>query len=1093
MSTPRPYGNAARAYEAAGYWPLPLPPRKKSSPPEGYTGRNGRQPGPGDVDRWITEHRSGNIGLRLPRGVAGIDVDAYKDEQHVAAWEELAARCGPLPEAPWCSSRADGISGVRLFAVPEDWEAAGKLPEGSNGVSPGEVIQWHHRYVVCPPSIHPDTGRTYRWRAGSITKVADLPALPRSWLDALAASAAPAEQPSRPAPARQADGYAGLRPGDDFNERANWLGDILGPHGWTLHHESSGTLYVTRPGKNTRDGHSATIGHSGDGVARLYVFSADAAPFEMEKPYDKFAAWALLNHGGNHKAAARALGELGYGSQQRAAAPGGEVRRPELHAEEQANSEAAPEGRGQAKPQDVLAPIRAVESLDEDKRKAEVLRAVQGLAQAGQLDDEVTKLTVKDYICRNRLLKAGEFNAVTREVSAARRAAAKNAQQDDGQPDEDEIAAAFLALGGELAGAEVLDRVAAFTGPYLALPSEHCLTVMVLWAAHTHAVHKFYVSPRLIIDSAVFGSGKTRLLELLELVCWRPEMTLNVSTAALYRLIAKAGDRSMTVLFDETDAMFNPRTAPQYEDLRGVLNAGYKRGATVPRCVGDGASMDVKRFPVFAPVALAGIAGHIPHSLIDRACAEIHMRKRLPAETVRSFDQEEAEAEAEPVRVSLAGWIQTVGDSLVSRPAMPDGVTDRPAENWRALLAIADAAAGDWPARARAACVHFVLGLDHHETFGVRLLRDLRTVFTIWETIPADDEDSEPVRVPVGFHDKLHTADILAMLVGPEDSPWANLKGKPLDANKLREELERFDVDKKQVRAPDFSKSPDLEGGYPVTSAKGYYVTGEGGLGDAWARYLPDHETYVHSDLRGNSGNEGNSPGCGSSPHEGRGNTPGTEVTAAEPVTSATPLTCGVTPESSGVTSAASDSEPLTCGVTPVTSVPAKAGTHSSEAVALLKRELGAQPVNAGANGRRQSGQQHTCADCGKPCMRSLAGPDLCDACREAQRAALRAQRLESGDESACRRCGGVLVIDQDGQALACMHCQERYPLAHAKEDQAGKAPGGVLALLQGAELTGDGHGSNGTHHSARGCPDCGDPDDSNFHAANCPGRHPAA
>lgn len=306
----QPYGSAARAYLTAGYWPLPLPARKKASPPEGYTGRSGREVSAEDVDRWLAENRSGNIGLRLPRGVAGIDVDAYKDERHVAAWEELTARLGPPPDAPWCSSRDDGISGVRLFRVPEDWEAAGKLPEGGNGVSPGEVIQWHHRYVVCPPSIHPGTGRAYRWRSGSITKVADLPALPQPWLMALSVAAMPAQQPA-PRTGPQASG----RPGDDFNERADWLTDVLGPHGWELHHEAGGTLYVTRPGKSAREGHSATIGHSKDGADRLYVFSAAAAPFEMETPYTKFAAWALLNHGGDYQAAARELGRTGYGSQ----------------------------------------------------------------------------------------------------------------------------------------------------------------------------------------------------------------------------------------------------------------------------------------------------------------------------------------------------------------------------------------------------------------------------------------------------------------------------------------------------------------------------------------------------------------------------------------------------------------------------------------------------------------------------------------------------------------------------------------------------------------------------------------------------------
>jgi Bifunctional DNA primase/polymerase, N-terminal len=357
---PRPYGSSARAYLAAGYWPLPLPPRKKASPPGGYTGRDGRQVEPADVDRWIAEHRCGNIGLRLPRGVAGVDVDAYKDDQHLAAWEELTARCGPLPDAPWCSSRDDGISGVRLFRVPEDWEAGGKLPEGRNGVSPGEVIQWHHRYVVCPPSIHPATGRAYRWRSGSITRVADLPALSRPWLDALSAATVPAPPRAHPATASRTADRAGGRPGDDFNERADWLTDILGPHGWELHHETGGTLYVTRPGKSKREGHSATIGHSNDGVERLYVFSADAAPFEMETPYTKFAAYTLLNHGGNYQSAARELGRIGYGEQ----------LTPEAAPEAGAPSRHSARPRGFAPRGGGGHPLKVLSSLCETVRKA---------------------------------------------------------------------------------------------------------------------------------------------------------------------------------------------------------------------------------------------------------------------------------------------------------------------------------------------------------------------------------------------------------------------------------------------------------------------------------------------------------------------------------------------------------------------------------------------------------------------------------------------------------------------------------------------------------------------------------------------------
>jgi len=100
------------------------------------------------------------------------------------------------------------------------------------------------------------------------------------------------------------------RPGDDFVIRGNWY-DILLPHGWQVHHVAGGTTYWTRPGKETRDGHSATTGRSADGD-RLYVFSS-ATAFEPEMPYNKFAAYALLEHNSDYAAAARALGAMGFG------------------------------------------------------------------------------------------------------------------------------------------------------------------------------------------------------------------------------------------------------------------------------------------------------------------------------------------------------------------------------------------------------------------------------------------------------------------------------------------------------------------------------------------------------------------------------------------------------------------------------------------------------------------------------------------------------------------------------------------------------------------------------------------------------------
>lgn len=103
-----------------------------------------------------------------------------------------------------------------------------------------------------------------------------------------------------------------LRPGDDYNQRASW-DDILAPHGWRRTRKTfrgDGAAW-TRPGKE--HGVSATTGTSGDGVDRLYVFST-STEFDAERPYSKFAAHAILDHGGDLSKAAAALRHDGYGA-----------------------------------------------------------------------------------------------------------------------------------------------------------------------------------------------------------------------------------------------------------------------------------------------------------------------------------------------------------------------------------------------------------------------------------------------------------------------------------------------------------------------------------------------------------------------------------------------------------------------------------------------------------------------------------------------------------------------------------------------------------------------------------------------------------
>lgn len=193
MDDSGPYGQAWETYRRAGWLGvLPLPPRRKKTPPDGYTGWAGIDPSRADIQTWLDDPRLGpaaNIALHLPDGVYGLDVDNYGAKTGGAALAALVERLGPLPTTWVVSSRDDGVSGIRLYRAT--------LPPGRVWIDePGghqagiESIHRGHRYAVVWPSIHPGTGRVYTWRQegqeyGIVPDPTALPELPDAWIEAL--------------------------------------------------------------------------------------------------------------------------------------------------------------------------------------------------------------------------------------------------------------------------------------------------------------------------------------------------------------------------------------------------------------------------------------------------------------------------------------------------------------------------------------------------------------------------------------------------------------------------------------------------------------------------------------------------------------------------------------------------------------------------------------------------------------------------------------------------------------------------------------------------------------------------------------------
>lgn len=355
--------------------------------------------------------------------------------------------------------------------------------------------------------------------------------------------------------------------------------------------------------------------------------------------------------------------------------------------------------------------------------------------------------------------------------------------------------------------AALLDEVHAFISRFVAFPSPAAADAVTLWAAHCHTPESFESTPRIALLSPEPGSGKTRALEVLELLTPRPMHALNASVAAIFRSIEK---ERPTLLIDECDAIFTRHGKDDTnEDLRAMLNAGHRKGAIIPRCTGT--QHDVTLFPVYAAVALAGL-GDLPATLMSRSVV-IRMRRRAPGEVIEPFRIRTVSAEARPLYDRLAAWMKSAAPALSgSYPDMPPGITDRPADVWEPLLAVADAAGGDWPKRARAACTELAAAAETGEaSLGVRLLADLAEVF--------------------GTDTELSTSTILDRLTAMDEAPWGDLKGKPLDSRGLARRLRAYEVKSVTIRVGD--KTP-----------KGYRAAD---LHDAWTRYVPDSRNSATS------------------------------------------------------------------------------------------------------------------------------------------------------------------------------------------------------------------------------------------------------
>ena len=276
-------------------------------------------------------------------------------------------------------------------------------------------------------------------------------------------------------------------------------------------------------------------------------------------------------------------------------------------------------------------------------------------------------------------------------------------------------------------------------------------------------------SPILFATSPTKQCGKTNLLSTLSMVVPKPLSAANVTPATVFRAIARWHP---TMLIDESDTFLSDQS-----DLRGVLNSGHTRSqAFVLRCVGD--DLVPTQFSTWSPKAFAAI-GRLHPTLEDRSI-KIELRRKLRSEHVERIpSRDDAYAE---LRSKIARWAADHFAKLKdAHPDVPKELTDRGRDNWEPLLAIADAAGGDWRELARAAARHLSRA-DDDETYAIVLLKDLEAMF-----------ETEG--------DELSSTAIVATLNEKEDRPWPEFKhGKPITAQGVAHLLKPFKIFPRKLR-----------------------------------------------------------------------------------------------------------------------------------------------------------------------------------------------------------------------------------------------------------------------------------------------------
>lgn len=353
----------------------------------------------------------------------------------------------------------------------------------------------------------------------------------------------------------------------------------------------------------------------------------------------------------------------------------------------------------------------------------------------------------------------------------------------------------------------MLTKIESYLRSYLSFPDDRYYLPLALFAVLEHCWNECFYAPvpYLTVSAMVKGSGKTRVLELLQYLAGDEKAVIldgSVTVAALYT----ETDAKKVVLIDESERLQNP-----HSPFRPILNGGYRPGQYVKRKIGG----ELQCFSTFCPKVFAQI-GDVYDSLRDR-CIIIEMQRTRSAtrrEYVPETAKEEGSEIASVVAEAVSERIEQIRDAYRNYHNLYrklDFLDNREQEIWKPLFTLCQVFA---PSRIHE-LERSAADIAALKTTPIRKFEHLKDEEAKAQKLEFAERLLRDSLAVIGNRDRITSAGLVQGLREIPTSPWRSYERTGITEISLASMLKLFGVEPKTIRF-----KPKSE---PNSTAKGYY------------------------------------------------------------------------------------------------------------------------------------------------------------------------------------------------------------------------------------------------------------------------------